>query len=459
MVYFHDCSLRGIVIKMDPFPYLVTIAIIGDYTLIKYNELIEKSHKSFSIDVSFNMIGNILNGFGDIINLNNIPKNSSIKEENRNIFSPALNITHITPLRDQILTGIRSIDWMIPIAWGQKQAIIGDAFTGKTTFAVSTMLNLKDEKDVINIYVSIGQKKTNVSDILQVLEHNKVQNYIIIVADASDEVLMSYYAPYVAMTIAEYFRDHKKKVAVFIDSITNHASAYRTLSILMRRPLGRDAFPGDIFSIHSTLLERAGSQQDQGKGAITVFPIDQTVNEDLGYLTTNIISITDGQIIFSVEQFNKGIKPAVNLNLSVSRIGKVVQKPLLRELTNDLKIILSKYKDYLKTSFVIEDNEEDGTNKTTDSTQNKLSNIIDNGKILNHMICQKKYELDNYISYVILLAAFQENKININNMYNISKYMLSIENAIIKYKDTLKEDSITLKDCMNILNRENIFVD
>lgn len=267
--------------------------------------------------------------------------------EFRPLECPAPTIMQRSPVDTPMETGLISIDSMIPIGRGQRELIIGDRQTGKTSIALSTMLNQKG-KDVICVYCSIGQKASTIAKLISVLEENDAMEHTVVVAStASDSPAMQYLAPYAACSIAEHFMYQGKDALVIYDDLSKHAVAYRAMSLLLRRPSGREAYPGDVFYLHSRLLERAAKLNTQmGGGSLTALPIVETTAGDISaYIPTNIISITDGQIYLETELFNSGVRPAVNVGLSVSRVGRAAQHDAMKKVSGSMRLEIAQYRE------------------------------------------------------------------------------------------------------------------
>jgi F-type H+-transporting ATPase subunit alpha len=251
------------------------------------------------------------------------------------------------PVKEPLQTGIKAIDTMIPIGRGQRELIIGDRQTGKTAIAIDTIINQKG-KDVICVYVAIGQKNSTIAYVIKVLEDHGAMDYSIVVASpASDPSPLQYFAPYSGVALGEYFRDNGQHALLIYDDLSKHAAAYREISLLLRRPPGREAYPGDVFYLHSRLLERAAKYNDQhGGGSLTALPIIETQAGDVsGYIPTNVISITDGQIYLEPELFNAGIRPAINVGISVSRVGGNAQVKAMKQVAGKLRLDLAQYRE------------------------------------------------------------------------------------------------------------------
>ena len=289
------------------------------------------------------MIGRVVNAIGQPID----GAGPIDTTECRPVKSPADGIIERQPVKEPLQTGIKAIDSMIPIGRGQRELIIGDRQTGKTTIAVDTILNQKG-KDVICIYVAIGQKRSTVTGIVSQLQEGGAMDYsIVVAATASEPSPLQYIAPYSGCTMGEYFMNKGKHVLIIYDDLSKHAVAYRALSLLIRRPPGREAYPGDVFYLHSRLLERAAKLSDDlGGGSLTALPIIETQAGDVSaYIPTNVISITDGQIFLETELFHSGIMPAVNPGISVSRVGGNAQIKAMKKVAGTLKLIYSQYRE------------------------------------------------------------------------------------------------------------------
>ena len=297
----------------------VSIVILGSDQGIKEGDVVKRTGKVVSVPVGAKLIGRVVNALGEPID----GKGAIKADDYKAIESPAPGIIERQHVNRPLQTGIKAIDSMIPIGRGQRELIIGDRQTGKTTIATDTILNQKG-KNVICIYVAIGQKRSTVAQLVENLTRNGAMDYTIVVsATASELAPMQYIAPYSGCTMGEYFMHQGKDVLVIYDDLSKHAVAYRAISLLIRRPPGREAYPGDVFYLHSRLLERAAQLAPElGGGSLTALPIIETQAGDVSaYIPTNVISITDGQIFLETELFNSGIMPAVNPGISVSRVG------------------------------------------------------------------------------------------------------------------------------------------
>ena len=321
----------------------VSIVILGTDGGIKEGDTVKRTGRVVSVPVGAGLIGRVVNALGEPID----GKGPIENEGFRPIEAPAPGIIQRQHVDTPLQTGIKAIDSMIPIGRGQRELIIGDRQTGKTTIATDTILNQKG-KDVICIYVAIGQKRSTVAQVVENLSAGGAMDYTIVVsATASELAPMQYIAPYAGCTMGEHFMHQGKNVLVVYDDLSKHAVAYRAISLLIRRPPGREAYPGDVFYLHSRLLERAARMSDKlGGGSLTALPIIETQAGDVSaYIPTNVISITDGQIFLESELFNAGIMPAVNPGISVSRVGGDAQLKAMKKVSGSLKLLYSQYRE------------------------------------------------------------------------------------------------------------------
>ena len=321
----------------------VSIVLLGSDVGIKEGSTVKRTGKVVSVPVGEALIGRVVNALGQPID----GAGPIETTEFRPIESPAPGIIERQPVKEPLQTGIKAIDSMIPIGRGQRELIIGDRQTGKTTIASDTIINQKG-KDVICIYVAIGQKRSTVANLVQSLTEAGAMSYTIVVsASASELSPLQYIAPYSGCAMGEYFMHKGKHVLIIYDDLSKHAVAYRALSLLIRRPPGREAYPGDVFYLHSRLLERAAKLSDElGGGSLTALPIIETQAGDVSaYIPTNVISITDGQIFLETELFHSGVMPAVNPGISVSRVGGNAQIKAMKKVAGTLKLIYSQYRE------------------------------------------------------------------------------------------------------------------
>ena len=322
---------------------VVSIAILSDENDIREGTVVRRTDKVLSVPVGEKMLGRVVNALGVPID----GKGPIEYSGTRPVEAEAPGIIRRKSVSVPLQTGIKAIDSMIPIGRGQRELIIGDRQTGKTSIALDTIINQKNS-DVICIYVAIGQKNTSVAQITELLTREGAMEYTIIVsASASERAPLQYIAPYAGCAMAEYFREQGKDVLIVYDDLSKHAVAYRALSLLIRRPPGREAYPGDVFYLHSRLLERAASVDPaHGGGTITALPIVETQAGDVSaYIPTNVISITDGQIFLETELFHSGIMPAINPGISVSRVGGSAQLKAMKKVSGELKLLYSQYRE------------------------------------------------------------------------------------------------------------------
>ena len=321
----------------------VSIVLFGDDSGIGEGQTVKRTGKVVSVPVGEAMIGRVVNALGQPID----GAGPVVTSEYRAIESPAPGICERQGVNQPLQTGIKAIDSMVPIGRGQRELIIGDRQTGKTTLAADTIINQKG-KDVICIYVAIGQKRSTVSSLVETLTRNGAMDYTIVVAaTASEASPLQYIAPYSGCAMGEYFMYKGKDVLIIYDDLSKHAVAYRALSLLIRRPPGREAYPGDVFYLHSRLLERAARLDEaHGGGSLTALPIIETQAGDVSaYIPTNVISLTDGQIFLETELFHSGVMPAVNPGISVSRVGGNAQIKAMKKVAGTLKLIYSQYRE------------------------------------------------------------------------------------------------------------------
>ena len=321
----------------------VSVAVLSNKNNIREGSSVKRTGKVLSVPVGEKLLGRVVNALGEPID----GKGPVQYSATRPIETEAPGIIERKSVSVPLQTGIKAIDSMIPIGRGQRELIIGDRQTGKTEIAIDTIINQKNS-DVICIYVAIGQKSTSVAQLANELNKNGALSYTIIVsASASESAPLQYIAPYSGCAMAEYFREQGKDVLIIYDDLSKHAVAYRALSLLIRRPPGREAYPGDVFYLHSRLLERAACvAEEYGGGSITALPIIETQSGDVSaYIPTNVISITDGQIFLETELFHSGIMPAINPGISVSRVGGSAQLKGMKKVSGELKLLYSQYRE------------------------------------------------------------------------------------------------------------------
>lgn len=319
--------------------------LLGDDTKVKEGDTVTRTGKVISIPVGEALLGRVVNPLGQPLDGRGAIKTT----ETRPMEVIAPGVVERQPVKEPLQTGLKAIDAMVPIGRGQRELIIGDRQTGKTAIAIDTIINQKQEKSgVICIYVAIGQKQSTIAQVVKTLEDAGALEYTIVVsASASDPASLLYAAPYAGCAMGEYFMWKGKDVLIIYDDLSKHAQAYRQMSLLLRRPPGREAYPGDVFYLHSRLLERACKlSKENGGGSLTALPIIETQANDISaYIPTNVISITDGQIYLDTRIFRSGIKPAVDVGLSVSRVGGSAQKKAMRKVSGTLRIDLAQYQE------------------------------------------------------------------------------------------------------------------
>ncbi len=335
----HD--IRGMVLNLEEDN--VGAVLFGDYEHIAEGDIVKRTGGIASVPVGEALIGRVVGALGNPID----GRGPIEATETSPVERIAPGIIDRQPVREPLQTGLKAIDSMVPIGRGQRELIIGDRQTGKTALAIDTIINQKDT-DVICIYVAIGQKRSTVARVVEELKDRGAMDYtVVVLASASDTAPLQYIAPYAGCAMGEYFRDNGKHAVIFYDDLSKHAVAYRQLSLLLRRPPGREAYPGDVFYLHSRLLERAAKMSDEkGGGSLTALPIIETQAGDIAtYIPTNVISITDGQIFLETNLFNSGVRPAINAGTSVSRVGGNAQVNAMRKISGTLRLELAQYRE------------------------------------------------------------------------------------------------------------------
>ena len=336
-----DNGVYGMVLNLEKDN--VGGVILGGETLIKEGDTVKRTGRIMQVPVGENMVGRVVNALGQPVD----GKGPISTTETRPVEYPAPGIAARQSVNEPLQTGIKAIDSLVPIGRGQRELIIGDRGTGKTAIAIDTIINQKGQ-GVICVYVAIGQKASNVARVVKTLEDAGAMDYtVVVVATASDSAPLQYLAPYAGVSIAEYFMYKGQHALCVYDDLSKHAMAYRAMSLLLRRPPGREAYPGDVFFLHSRLLERAAKlSKELGSGSITALPIIETLAGDVSaYIPTNVISITDGQIILESEYFYAGIRPAINVGLSVSRVGGSAQIKAMKQVAGRMRLDLAQYRE------------------------------------------------------------------------------------------------------------------
>jgi F-type H+/Na+-transporting ATPase subunit alpha len=334
-------GVAGLAMNLDETE--VGAVLLGDYTELREGDQVKRSGRIMSVGVGQSLVGRVVNALGQPID----DKGPIENTENYPVERLAPGVVDRQPVREPMATGLKAIDSMIPIGRGQRELIIGDRQTGKTAVVLDTIIN-NAKNNLICVYCAIGQKRSSVAQVVKTLEEYGAMDYtVVIAATASEPAPMQYIVPYAAAAIGEYFRDNGKHALVIYDDLSKHATAYREISLLLRRPPGREAYPGDVFYLHSRLLERSAKLSDaRGGGSLTALPIIETQAGDVSaYIPTNVISITDGQIYLETDLFNSGVRPAVNVGLSVSRVGGAAQIKAMRQVAGTLKLDLAQYRE------------------------------------------------------------------------------------------------------------------
>jgi len=377
-------SVYGLILNLEE--KRVSAVVLGKDTNIKPGHYVTRKYELMSVPTGKALLGRVVDPLG--LPLDN--KGLILAESNSFIETRAPSIIVRSSVNKSLETGLKVVDSLVPIGHGQRELIIGDTKTGKTSIAIDTILNQKG-KDTICIYVAIGQKRSSVARIAKVLsDKNCMEFTIIVAATASDPAALQYIAPYSGCSMGEFFMNKGLQVLLVYDDLSKHAVAYRQLSLLLRRPPGREGYPGDVFYLHSRLLERAANLA--GSGSLTALPIIETIQGDVSaYIPTNVISITDGQIFLETELFTRGIRPAVSPGLSVSRVGSAAQNKVLKKMAGNLKLELAQYReveDFTKLGFVLDD---------------ATKRLVDRGEKLTRLLVQNRYEPIDIIDQTIFL--------------------------------------------------------
>ena len=420
----------------------IGVVLMGGETLVKEGDIVRRTGKIMEVPVGDAMVGRVVNALGQPIDgKGNINTNLT-----RSVESPAPGIADRESVNTPLQTGIKAIDAMVPIGRGQRELIIGDRGTGKTAVAVDTIINQKGQ-NVICIYVAIGQKASTVARVVKILEdHGAMEYTLIVAANASDSAPLQYLAPYSGVTMGEYFMLQGKDVLCVYDDLSKHAAAYRAMSLLLRRPPGREAFPGDVFYLHSRLLERAAKvNKELGGGSITALPIIETLAGDVSaYIPTNVISITDGQIFLESELFYSGIRPAINVGLSVSRVGGAAQIKAMKSVAGRLRLDLAQYREL--AAFAQFGSDLDKATKAQ----------IDRGMRMTEVLKQGQYKPMPVEQQVICLYIATNGYLDDVEIENIQRFEVEflafirssypeVPKAISETKAILEETEVTLK--------------
>jgi F-type H+-transporting ATPase subunit alpha len=402
----------------------VGVILFGETFLIKEGDLVKRTNRIVEIPTGDELLGRVVSPLGQPLD----GKGKIDAKIHMPVERKALGVIQRQPVKEPLATGIKAIDSMIPIGRGQRELIIGDRQTGKTAVAVDTMINQKG-KDVVCIYVAIGQKATTVAKVIQTLEeHGAMEHSIVVSANASEPAPLQYLAPYAGAAIGEYYRDNGKHALVIYDDLSKHAWAYREISLLLRRPPGREAYPGDVFYLHSRLLERAAKLNDDlGGGSLTALPIIETQAGDLSaYIPTNVISITDGQIFLETDLFFSGVRPAINAGLSVSRVGGNAQIKAMKQVAGRLRLDLAQYRELEAFAKFGSD-----LDKTTQQQLHRGERLIE-------ILKQDQYSPMSFEKQIVVIYAATNGYIDSVDIENIKRFEKEyVEYLEVKHPDLL----------------------
>jgi len=373
LVEFNN-GVKGLVLNLEEDN--VGVAVMGDYSAIREGDSVRRTQQIASVPVGKALLGRVVNALGEPVDGKG-PINAT---ETRRLELKAPGIVKRKSVHEPMETGIKALDALVPIGRGQRELIIGDRQTGKTAVAIDAIINQKG-KDLYCIYVAVGQKQSTVAQVVEKLTRFGAMEYTTVVsASASDPAPMQFFAPYAGCTMGEYFRDNKMHALIVYDDLSKQAVAYRQLSLLLRRPPGREAYPGDVFYIHSRLLERAAKLSDsEGAGSLTALPIIETQAGDVSaYIPTNVISITDGQIFLETDLFYAGVRPAINVGLSVSRVGSAAQIKAMKQVAGGMKLALAQYREL--AAFAQFGSDLDKATQETLANGERLTEILKQGQ-------------------------------------------------------------------------------
>ena len=404
----------------------VGTVVLGDYLDIKEGDEVKATGRIVEVPVGEELIGRVVDPLGmPIDGKGSIKTNSTAPVE-----KPAPNVVSRKSVDEPVQFGVKVVDALVPVGRGQRELIIGDRSTGKTAVAIDCIINQKGG-DLVCIYVAIGQKSSKVASVVDTLQkYDAMEHTIVVAANASDSAPLQYLAPYSGCAMAEYFMDKGKDVLIVYDDLSKHAWAYRQMSLLLRRPAGREAYPGDVFYLHSRLLERAARvEQEYGGGSITALPVIETLAGDVSaYVPTNVISITDGQIYLEADLFNSGVRPALNTGLSVSRVGGSAQAKAMKKVSGSLKIELAQYRELAAFAQF-------GSDDLDDVTKKQLSR----GAIIVELLKQPQYEPVPLENQVTLLYLASEGLLDDIDVSDVAKYEIAWnEYANSNVSDALK---------------------
>lgn len=436
MLEFPD-GTHGIALNLEE--ETVGAVILGDFKHIKQGDQVKRTGRVMSVPVGEELIGRVVNAVGEPID----DAGDLNTDELRKADKKAPGVMEREPVDEPLQTGIKSIDSMIPIGRGQRELIIGDRQTGKTAIALDTILNQADQ-GVKCVYVAIGQKEAKIARLVSKLREEGAMEYTtVVLAGASEPAPMKYMAPYAGCTMAEHFAEQGEDTLVIYDDLTKQAIAYREMSLLLRRPPGREAFPGDVFYLHSRLLERGVKLNDEhGGGSVTALPIIETKGGDISaFIPTNVISITDGQIFLEKDLFNRGIRPAIDVGNSVSRVGGEAQTKPMKEVAGDMKLQMAQYRELKSFAQFASDLDEE--------TQQK----IDRGERIKELLKQDEYEPESVTSQIVTIFAINngyfddvevddvsETETKLVDFFNSSKPQLMDKLEEGKWSDEIEEE-------------------
>lgn len=414
----NEVSVRGMALNLNLNS--VGAVLFGDERKVRPGDLVIGRGNIISVPAGKELLGRVVDALGDLID-GGAPLNESLELKRVDIKAPG--IIYRAPVNEPMITGVKAVDALIPIGRGQRELIIGDRQTGKTTIAIDTILNQKTENKkqpknaLYCIYCAIGQKRSSVSQLIALLQRSSAFDHTVIVASTAAEAApLQYLAPYTACTIGEYFRDNAMHALVIYDDLSKQAVAYRQMSLLLRRPPGREAYPGDVFYLHSRLLERAAKLSSKyGNGSLTALPVVETQLGDVSaYIPTNVISITDGQIFLEAALFYNGIKPAINVGLSVSRVGSAAQLVAMKKIAGSLKLELAQYREVL------------GFAQFGSNLDETTASLLKRGGLLTRLLIQDNYNPVAIESTILLLFS------GVNNFLAKLK-----ESEVKKYEESL----------------------
>ncbi|OGB86092.1 F0F1 ATP synthase subunit alpha [candidate division TM6 bacterium RIFCSPHIGHO2_12_FULL_38_8] len=418
---------KGIILNMSED--FVLIFVLSQSIPVSEGEVVKRTGQALKISVGESMLGRVINALGEPIDgLGEI-----LTTEFRAVEQDCPSIVDRTPISQPLQTGILAIDALVPIGKGQRELIVGNRNTGKTALAIDVILNQKD-KDVICIYVSIGQRQGNLARLVSKLEeHGALEYTVVMSADSSEAVLNQYLAPYAGTTLAEHFMYQGKDVLIVYDDLTNHAVAYREMSLLMRRAPGREAYPGDVFYLHSRLLERSACLK--AGGSITCLPIIQIQEDDItAYIPTNLISITDGQLFLDAQLFKQGVRPAVSVELSVSRVGGAAQTLAVKKMSKALRLELAQYHELL--SFA-----QFGTELDEISQRH-----LNRGALAVEILKQEQYLHYSFIDEAIILFMLRQNVLDAIALKEISSFVVKATSYVKSVYPDLYQEIAKTKD-------------